>query len=501
MKTAVIYARYSSERQTEQSIDGQLRVCKEYAERNDIAIVDTYIDRAMSGTNDNRVAFQKMLKDSNKKAWDIVLVYKLDRFSRDKYETAIHRRHLRNNGAKLVSAMENIPDTPEGIILESLLEGMNQYYSAELSQKVKRGMKESRAKGNFTGGYTLYGYKVVDKKVVIDEEQAEIVRYIFGEFAGGRLVTDIMAELQEKGIRHKGKCFARNIIYRMLDNEKYSGIYRHKDEVFDNIYPRIIEQSLFDRVRVKLDNNKYGKHKPDVCYYLKNKVVCGYCGHSINSDSGTSKNGTIMRYYKCSGRRKGVTCSCKPIRKEVLEDIVVKSLVNNMTDDVINDMADKMLEMQKEKLDNNIMLNMLSKECNEVEKSISNILSAIEKGIITNSTKQRLEELETRKSQLSTSIAIEKSKERLELTREDIFKYIKPAMQQAPQLMIDSLVKQVTVYNDKIVIQLKSPDTDRPDDNNRQVFSFYTTYMTVVTDSKKFGKSAIKIRYEIVISI
>lgn len=123
MKTAVIYARYSCDKQTEQSIEGQLRTCNEYAERNDIIVVDTYIDRATTGTNDNRASFQKMLKDSNKRAWNYVIVYKLDRFSRDKYETAMHRHTLKINGIKLLSAMENIPDTPEGIILESLLEG------------------------------------------------------------------------------------------------------------------------------------------------------------------------------------------------------------------------------------------------------------------------------------------------------------------------------------------------------------------------------------------
>ena len=131
VKKAVIYARYSSDSQTEQSIEGQLRVCKEYAKNNDILIVDTYIDRAMTGTNDMRPDFQRMIKDSAKQQWEIVLVYKLDRFSRDKYETTIHKHTLKENGVKLVSAMENIPDSPEGIILESLLEGMNQYYSEE----------------------------------------------------------------------------------------------------------------------------------------------------------------------------------------------------------------------------------------------------------------------------------------------------------------------------------------------------------------------------------
>jgi len=169
MKTAVIYARYSCDKQTEQSIEGQLRVCKEYAERNDIVIPNTYIDQAMSGTNDNRPDFQKMIKDSSRKEWDYVLVYKLDRFSRNKFESTIHKKTLRDNGVKVLSAMENIPDTPEGIILESLLEGMNQYYSAELSQKVKHGMRETRLKGYFQGGNVLYGYKVDERKIVKDE--------------------------------------------------------------------------------------------------------------------------------------------------------------------------------------------------------------------------------------------------------------------------------------------------------------------------------------------
>lgn len=123
MKIGVEYLRYSSDRQTEQSIEGQKRVCDEFAKRNDILIVHTYIDRAMTGTNDNREDFQRMLKDSDKKEWDVVLVYKLDRFSRNKYEMAIHRKRLKDNGVKIVSAMENIPDSPEGILLESLLEG------------------------------------------------------------------------------------------------------------------------------------------------------------------------------------------------------------------------------------------------------------------------------------------------------------------------------------------------------------------------------------------
>lgn len=205
MKTAVIYARYSCDQQTEQSIDGQLRVCEEYAQRNNILILDTYIDRAMTGTNDNRPDFQRMLKDSSRKDWNYVIVYKLDRFSRNKYETAIHKKTLRDNGVKVLSAMENIPDTPEGIILESLLEGMNQYYSAELSQKILRGLNESYLKGHTTGGMRTYGYNIENKKASINEFEAEIIREIFTKFANGQtgksiansLLKEVFAQIQD----------------------------------------------------------------------------------------------------------------------------------------------------------------------------------------------------------------------------------------------------------------------------------------------------------------
>ena len=259
MKTAVIYARYSSDNQTEQSIEGQLRVCQEYAKNNDILLLDTYIDRAMTGTNDNRADFQRMLKDSARNHWDYVLVYKIDRFSRNKYETAIHKKTLRDNGTRLLSATEYIPDSPEGIILESMLEGYAEYYSAELSQKIRRGMNESRQKGNYTGGYVLYGYKIVDKKVVIDEYQAEIVRYIYEQYSTGVYVKDILKALNEKGVIHRGKPFASNTIYGILKNEKYSGSYKRGNEIFEKTFPRIVPQEVFEKVRKKVEQNKYGK--------------------------------------------------------------------------------------------------------------------------------------------------------------------------------------------------------------------------------------------------
>ena len=252
MKTAVIYARYSSERQTEQSIEGQLRECMAYAEHHDLMVVDTYIDRAMTGTNDNRNDFQRMLKDAQKKAWEVVLVYKLDRFSRNKYEMAIHKKTLRDYGISLVSAKEHIPEGPEGIILESLLEGMAEYYSAELAQKVSRGLRETRIKGNYAGGGITYGYEVDNKKFQISETEAPVVIRIYEMYAAGVIVKNIIKTLTDEGIMYRtGRPFTKSVVYGILQNERYSGIYTHKTEgTYTNTFPRIVPQHLFENVHL-----------------------------------------------------------------------------------------------------------------------------------------------------------------------------------------------------------------------------------------------------------
>ena len=228
MQSAVIYARYSSDAQTEQSIEGQLRVCNEYAKKNNFLIVETYIDRAVTGTTDNRVAFQKMIKDSYKKQWSAVIVYKLDRFSRNKYESVVHKKTLKDNGVKLISAMENIPDSPEGTLMEALLEGFNQYYSEELAQKVNRGIRESWLKGNSTGGLLPFGYDRVDKKFYINEHEANVLRRIFTMYSQGYRAQTIAEELEKEGVRRKnGDFLTVKAIYRLLHNSRYTGKVVH----------------------------------------------------------------------------------------------------------------------------------------------------------------------------------------------------------------------------------------------------------------------------------
>ena len=468
MKTCVIYARYSSNNQTEQSIEGQIRVCREYAQRNNLAVAGTYIDRATTGTNDNREQFQKMLKDSDKKAWDYVLCYKLDQFSRNKYEMAIHRKHLKDNGVKILSAMENITETPEGVLLESLLEGMNQYYSEELSQKTKRGLHETRIKGNYMGGPINYGYKVVHEttgeqtaaKVAINEEEAPILLHIFEAYAAGNRIPDIVRELDDKGVKNRGNPFTVNSIYFMLQQEKYTGTYTIHGEIFTHIYPAIIPKELYKIVRKRIDANKTGKHVIGVDYILMGKCFCGYCGRQLRSTAGTTTDGTILRYYRCPYSKKDVNCHNKSVRKEVLEQIVIDALTNEITKpENIALITDNVFALYTAKFTDDSDLHRYEKELSATDKAIKNILTAIEEGIFTPSTKQRLTELEEKKVRLEQAVTVESAKEKNLLTKEDIERYITAAVKLSAKQMVELLVERIDVYADKICIKLRYSDT------------------------------------------
>ena len=496
MKTAVIYARYSSDKQTEQSIEGQVRVCNEYADAHDIVVVKHYIDRAMSGTNDKREEFQKMIKDSAKGKWDYVLVYKLDRFSRDKYETAIHRRTLRNNGVKLVSAMENIPDSPEGIILESLLEGMNQYFSAELSQKVKRGIRESRTKGLFTGGVLAYGYKLDGKKIIIDEDEAAIVRHIYDEYARGRLCIGIINELNRLGIQNKGKPFGKNSMQRLLSNEKYTGIVRGDNgEVYTNVYPQIIPKDLYDYVRLKMSKNRYGRRSEEIVYILRDRLFCGYCGKPVHSSSGKGRNGAIKRYYRCAGRttRYGhEPCELKPIRKEIIEELVLNVVEESLSDELIDYVVDKIMKCHIAKRKDDSILNLLKTDLTAVEKGIENLISALENGFSTSSTKERLEKLEARKAELKDKIKLEEAQEQLYLTREDIKRFFLRAVRKEPFQMIETVVNRVILYHDKVEIYLNYQDYRTDGEENVLELVYDTTKKYDIDNGRYYQPTEIK---------
>ncbi len=467
--TAVIYARYSSDSQREASIEGQLRDCKDYAEKNGITVVGTYIDRAYSAKTDDRPDFQRMIKDSAKKIFDVVLVWKLDRFARNRFDAVNYKYQLEKNGVHLVSAMEPISQGPEGIMVESMLIGMAEYYSAELALKVARGERENALQCKYNGGVVPLGFTIgkEDRLYHIDPETAPIVQEIFTRYADGEPAEKIAASLNERGLRTRtGKPFVKNSFFQIFRNRRYIGEYRYKDIVTPGGIPAIIDQDLFDRVQQRFEQNKIAHGRPakeDVSYLLTTKLFCGKCGTLMGGESGTSHMGNTYYYYKCgNAKRHGKAhCDLKAIRKEPLERFVVDTAIKVIfSDEIIERLIDLVMEAQQKE---NTRLPVLKEQLRDTEKRLANLLEAIEQGILTPTTKQRLDELEARKEALNTSILEEELKKPV-LTREWIrfwlekFRKGDVGSTEHQRQIIDTFVNSVYVFDDRVVLNFNFTD-------------------------------------------
>jgi Site-specific recombinases, DNA invertase Pin homologs len=457
---AIIYARYSSDSQREESIEGQLRECKAYAEKNGITILTTYIDRALSAKTDNRPEFQRMIKDSAKGLFDMVLVWKLDRFARNRYDSAHYKATLRKNGVKVVSATETIAEDSTGILLESLLEGYAEFYSAELSEKVIRGLTENALKCKYNGGGLPIGYTIdSEQNFQIDPLTAPIVLEAFRRYDKGATVKQLVDFLNSKEIQtYRKKALRIDCVKRLLKNRRYIGEYKYRDTITPNGVPAIVPQELFDRVGERLEKNKKAparKKAKEAMYLLTTKLFCGCCGAYMCGESGTSRNMTIHQYYKCVTAKYKKACKKKTVKKDWIENLVIEHIIKFLFDDVLmNDLTDTLVDFQKKE---NTTLPMLKQRLIETEKGIENILNAIQQGIFTQSTKQRLDELEDTRSSLEVSIIQEEMQKPL-LTKEQLlfwlhrFRALDVTNPAHRQRLVDSFVNAIYLYDDKIVL-------------------------------------------------
>ena len=458
---AVIYARYSSDNQREESIEGQLRECREYAEHNGMTIVGTYIDRALSAKTADRPEFQRMIKDSAKGLFEIVLVWKLDRFSRDRYDSAHYKHILKKNGVKVVSAKEHISDGPEGIILESMLEGYAEFYSAELSEKIHRGQKENALKGKNNGGGIPLGY-LLDKqtqKLVVDPETAPLVVEIFERYSEGATVRSIIEDFNSRGLTTKrGKPFNTNSFNALLKNRKYIGEYSYQDVVIPGGVPAIVPEDLFYRVQQRMEKNKrapaHTKAKESE-FLLTTKLFCGKCERMMVGESGKSHTGAMHYYYKCGNAKRKKGCNKKAVKKDWIERAIVRLTMERvLNEEKINRIIDALLVMQERE---DVTIPALRRQLAETEKGIENMLNAIQQGIFTASTKQRLEELEKQKEELSLSMTTAEL-QKPKLTREYMehwfsqFRYGDPNNREFQKRLIDTFVNAIFVYDDKLVL-------------------------------------------------
>lgn len=462
----VIYARFSpGPNQTDQSIEGQVRDCTEYAEKNGIHIIEIYADRHLTGTeSEHRTEFQRMLRDAERKQFSVVVTWKIDRFGRNREEIAINKVHLKKYGVRVCYAKEHIPEGPEGIILESMLEGMAEYYSAELAQKIRRGQRESVLKGRIITPQVLFGYKKdSEMHYVIDESKAPIVREIFQLYSNGYMLKEICDILESKGIRNpRGHKFKYNMIHNMLRNRQYIGEYRYGDNVNLTAIPPIISRELFDAVQERIANSSpvvtAAKARAISKYLLSEKITCACCGYHYQGECGTGKHGERHFYYKCHGKKSHKTnCHSRNFKKKFLEDVVMMHTSNDvLTDDMINLIADRIIYIQ-ENDSTGYAVRVLNSQLTECENKLKNVMKAIEAGIITSSTKNRLQELEQEKEALSLALTQEKNK-RIPFSREhiiywlELFRFGDTESEAFREKIVNTFINNIVVNEDTLII-------------------------------------------------
>ncbi len=400
--------------------------------------------------------FQKLIKDSEKGNFNAVIMYTLDRFARNRYDSAIYKAKLKKNGVRVFYAKQPMPDTPEGIILESVLEGYAEYYSENLARSIRRGLKENALKGIAMGTPAL-GYKVGEnRQFVVDPVGAKAVEIIFNMYSEGYSATEIITYLNNQGYKtSRGNAFNKNSLNKILKNDKYIGTYRYNDVVLENHIPPIISKNLFEKVQSMLKHNfsSRAKNKAKEDYLLTTKIFCGHCNEPMIGESGTSHTGKTYHYYKCAGRKRNKKCNKAVEKKDFIEQIVVKHTVKEvLTDKNIELIANRTMEFINEEMNNNSLLLSLKEKSNKIDKKINNIMSAIEQGIFTQSTKARLEELEDERQTLEEQIAREEIKKPF-LTKERIiywlhsFKNGDIKNKEYQCRIIDTLVNRVFVYD------------------------------------------------------
>lgn len=472
MIPAVIYARYSSSGQREESIEGQIRECTEYAERNGFHVLRSYTDKALTGRTDKRPGFQQMIRDSEKKAFQAVICWKTDRFARNRYDAAVYKARLRKNDVRLYYAREAIPEGAEGIILESVMEGFAEYYSASLSENVKRGFVDS-ALNHKAHGRRIFGYTVDENdQFVPDPETAPIVRRIFEEYDAGKKQKQIYEDLMAEGLQPTNKRSAKvrnSWISKLLRNEAYIGVYTFKDEIRDeDAIPPIVDRDLFDRVQKRLAQsmNRSRERKTaeaPVRFLLTGKVFCGHCGQSMVGDSARSKSGKKHFYYTCYGKKRR-TCDKKREPKEDLERLVVAELVRLLhSDQFISEMADACVEHLQRPEENGDLI-ILENQKKNLEIQIGNLTDALAYGSAPKSVIRRISEMEAQLEEVDRKIAELRLQEAPKLTRDHFVFYLEKLRDAAAQMpgskyeemLVEYFFNSVFVYDDKLILHVNS---------------------------------------------
>ena len=501
---AVAYARYSSDNQNPESIDQQLTEIREWAAANQVTIIKVYADEAETATNDDRDAFLQMISESSDMDYDYVLVYKSNRFARNKWDAAIYKKLLNENDKRVIYVTQPMlnEDTPEAFLMETIFEGMDQYYSMDLARDVIRGHKKNAQACKHNGGRPALGFNVdktippgAEKPILtyyINEQEAQSVRLIFGMYDQGFSYDAIIRDLNSQGFKTKtGQAFSKNSISDILRNEKYVGIYTYnrrphkvkgkrnnrQEKPADQVIrvpggmPRIIEQALWDRVQARIQGRKHNPgerahNKAIVEYLLTGKIKCGACGMKmVGKNGGTWGDKKRYDYYICNNRERTRQCKAKMIRRDIIELLVMEELEEKILNPGLFPALAAQLHQGMNAMggESKKELVYLRAELAKVQVKINNILELIEDGSGSKELAGRLNQREQEKTILINRIQEIERKTRASLYTYDMildflikdYEALKADDTLTLKGLIDRYVDKVLIYGDEFEVVFK----------------------------------------------
>lgn len=459
-QVGVIYARYSSHNQKEESIEQQISECSDFAAKNGIRIVGIYADKAVSGRSDRRPNFQRMMRDAEKRQFQIVIAYKSNRIARNMLNALQYEARLDLLGIKTLYAKEEFGNTAAGRFALRTMMNVNQFYSENMGEDIKRGMVDNANECKVNGMLPLGYVKSKEGKYAIAPDEAAVVREIFDSVLKDVPVAEIARSLNQRGIHTKlGREWNKNSFHIMLTNDNYIGVYRHSGVVVEDGIPPILEKEVFAAVQEKLANKKKtaGRRSANGEYLLTGKLFCGYCGSYMIGVSGTGENGTVHNYYQCQKRHAEGRCEKKNVRRDFIEKLIARLTQDYiLQDDTIEWIADSTMSFQAmARRESGVA--QLERDLADNRKVAKNIMAAIEQGIITETTKARLLEVEGTIHDLERSLSIAKAasqpieRERVVFSLEQM-REGNVGSKEHQKKLIDTFVKSVTLWDDRIQI-------------------------------------------------
>ena len=455
-KTAAIYARYSSSAQNDASIEQQVEECTRYAQDSGLTVVATYEDRAMTGRNDRRPGFQRMLRAADRREFQVLITYKSNRLARNMLDALRCENRLDAAGIKVVYCKENFGDNAAGRLALRMMMSLNEFYSDNLSEDVRRGMLDGAQKCKVVGALPFGYRKSDDGRAEIDPPAAEIVRETFSRILAGETYMDIARDFNARGLRTaRGGEWNKGSFHGILRNERYTGVYMFENVRVEGGMPQIITREAYDRVQnlIKDRNAFSGRHRSNNDYLLTGKLFCGQCLSPMVGVSGRGRHGDVHYYYSCNGKRIGRICDKKNVRKEWIEEEVTRAILTVvLTDDMLNWIADTVMAMAEKQRETS-KLGHYEARLAETQKQIDNIVRAVELGVIADEFKSRMAKLQSDKSALQSRIAAEKST-LLQVDRPRVLYYLEtirggnPADPALQKRIIRDFIRAVYVYDD-----------------------------------------------------